>query len=308
MARQSRHVPPEVLELVRGLEAEPGPIGRFFRLFRRYPIAWVAILIVLGVSAAFAPWVAPYDPIRDADFTAVRVPPFWQEGGSTAHLLGTDPVGRDVLSRVIHGSRVSLMVATVAIITGTIVGTALGLISGFLGGQVDEVIMRFVDMWLSLPFILLALVIAIVLGQSYGVMFLLLALISWTGFVRPVRGEVLSLKTRDYVQAARIAGASTLHILVHHILPGVTSTVIVLATLRAGGLVLAESVLSYLGVGIPPPTPTWGGMVADGRNYLDDNWWISTMPGIGIFLLVMSLNFVGDWLRDRWDPRLRQQI
>ena len=308
MTHQSRRVPPEVLERVRELEAEPGPIGRFFRLFRRYPIVWAVILIILGISAAFAPWISPYDPIRDADFTAVRVPPFWQEGGSTAHLLGTDPVGRDVLSRVIHGSRVSLMVATVAIISGTIFGTALGLISGFMGGQVDEVIMRFVDMWLSLPFILLALVIAIVLGQSYGVMFLLLALISWTGFVRPVRGEVLSLKTRDYVQAARIAGASTLHSLVHHILPGVTSTVIVLATLRAGGLVLAESVLSYLGVGIPPPTPTWGGMVADGRNYLDGNWWISTMPGIGIFLLVMSLNFVGDWLRDRWDPRLRQQI
>ncbi len=308
MVEQSDRTPLEVAVRVRRLETEPGPVGRFFRLFRRYPIIWVAILILLGVCAAFAPWVAPYNPVRDADFTAVRVPPFWQDGGSTAHLLGTDPVGRDVLSRVIHGARVSLMVATVAIVSGTIVGTALGLVSGFMGGQVDEVIMRFVDMWLSLPFILLALVIAIAMGQSYGVMFLLLALISWTGFVRPVRGEVLSLKTRDYVEAARIAGSSTTRILIKHILPGVTSTVIVLATLRAGGLVLAESILSYLGVGIPPPTPTWGGMVADGRNYLEDNWWISTMPGIGIFLLVMSLNFVGDWLRDRWDPRLRQQI
>jgi len=180
------------------------------------------------------------------------------------------------------------------------------LAAGFIGGIVDEIVMRLVDAWIALPFIMLALVIKIVLGTSLTVMFFMLILISWVGFVRPVRGEVLSLRERDYVFAARVAGASGFRIAFRHILPGVSSTVIVLATLGAGGLVLTESVLSYLGVGIPQPTPTWGNMISDGREYLDTAWWISTMPGIAIFLLVLSLNFIGDWLRDRWDPKLRQ--
>jgi peptide/nickel transport system permease protein len=272
----------------------------------RYPIIWVTIFTILVILAVGAPFFAEHDPIRDADFSRVRGAPFWLEGGTTDFLLGTDQVGRDIWSRLLYGGRVSLMVVAVAMTSGMIIGTALGLAAGFIGGIVDEIVMRLVDAWIALPFIMLALVIKIVLGSSLTVMFFLLILISWVGFVRPVRGEVLSLRERDYVSAARIVGASGFRIAFRHILPGVSSTVIVLATLGAGGLVLTEATLSYLGVGIPQPTPTWGNMISDGRQYLDSAWWISTMPGIAIFLLVLSLNFTGDWLRDRWDPQLRQ--
>lgn len=282
-----------------------GPIVAYDFL-RRYPIVWATVFTLLVVLAAFAPVIAEHDPIRDADFTRVRNPPVWLEGGTSEFWLGTDQVGRDLWSRLLYGGRASLMVVAVGMTSGMIIGTALGLAAGFIGGIVDEIIMRLVDAWIALPFIMIALVIKIVLGTSFTIMFLILVLISWVGFVRPVRGEVLSLRERDYVASARVAGASSWRIAFRHILPGVSSTVIVLATLGAGGLVLAESTLSFLGVGLPPPTPTWGNMIADGRDYLDTAWWISTMPGIAIFLLVLSLNFTGDWLRDRWDPKLRQ--
>ena len=274
-------------------------------MLRRYPVLPAAIMVMLIVSSVFAPLLTVHDPIRDTDFANSWRPPLWRaEDGN--HIFGTDKLGRDIYTRVIYGGRVSLMVAGIALASGVLVGTTLGLVAGYLGGHVDEIIMRLVDVWIALPFIMVALVIAIVLGKSYGVMFLLLALVAWVTFVRPVRGEVLSLRTREYVSFARIAGASTPRILLRHILPGVINTVIVLATLRAGGLVLTESVLSFLGVGIPAPTPTWGGMVADGRSVLDLAWWVATIPGAAIFLLVMSLNFLGDWFRDHFDPRLRQ--
>ena len=282
-----------------------GPIA-VYDFLRRYPIIWTVVFALLVVLAAFAPMLAPHDPIRDADFTRVRNPPIWLEGGAPEFWLGTDQVGRDLWSRLLYGGRASLMVVAVGMTSGMIIGTSLGLAAGFIGGIIDEIIMRLVDAWIALPFIMIALVIKIVLGTSFTIMFLILVLISWVGFVRPVRGEVLSLRERDYVSSARVAGASGFRIAFRHILPGVSSTVIVLATLGAGGLVLAEATLSYLGVGIPQPTPTWGNMVSDGRDYLDTAWWISTMPGIAIFLLVLSLNFLGDWLRDRWDPKLRQ--
>ena len=283
---------------------------KIFKIFWHYisktPIIWVGILSILVISSALAPFITNFDPIRDADFSNVLLPPFYIEGGNTTHILGTDQIGRDIFSRMLYGGRVSLLVAGVAIVSGTIVGTILGMISGFKGGIWDEIIMRLVDMWIALPFIMVALVIAIVLGQSWGFMFLLLTLIAWVSFVRPIRGEVLSLREREYIQYATSAGSSQLRIIVRHILPNISSTVLVIATMNAGGLVLAESILSFLGVGIPAPTPTWGSLVSDGRGYLEDAWWISTMPGISIFLLVMSLNFCGDWLRDRWDPKLNQ--
>ena len=182
----------------------------------------------------------------------------------------------------------------------------MGLVAGYFGGFVDEIIMRITDVWLGLPFILIAIVVVIALGQTMTILLMLLALLAWTAFVRNVRGEVLSLKTRDYVALAKVAGASTFRILIWHILPGVLNTIIVIATLRVGQLILTEAILSYLGAGIPPPTPAWGAMVADGRSFINDAWWISFFPGVAIFLIVMSLNFLGDWMRDRFDPRLRQ--
>ena len=222
--------------------------------------------------------------------------------------LGKDPIGRDVLSRLIMGTRISLMIVAVSMIVGTVVGTGLGLIAGFKGGIIDEIIMRAVDIWFGIPFILVALIIAVVVGPGLTTMMGLLALASFGGFVRQVRAEVLSLKERDYVALARVAGASTTRILMVHILPGVSSTVMVIATMSTGGLILAESFLSFVGAGVPPPTPTWGAMVADGRGYMRDAWWITVVPGVAILITVMSLNFLGDWLRDKLDPRLRQLV
>ena len=222
------------------------------------------------------------------------------------HPLGGDHIGRDLLSRVIHGARVTLTVSMIALLSGLLVGVAMGLISGYFGGFVDEVIMRITDIWLGIPFILLAIVVVIAVGQTFVILLMLLALTVWATFVRNVRGEVLTIKERDYVSLARVAGASTFRMIIWHILPGVVNTIIVLATLRVGQVILTESILSFLGAGIPPPTPAWGAMVSDGRLYINDAWWISFFPGLCIFLLVMSLNFFGDWLRDRLDPRLRQ--
>lgn len=293
---------------ITGLNRLRGCALQTLRYMKRTPVVWLVIISVLIISSVFAPFLTSYHPLKDADFRAVLRPPFFLDGGDTSHLLGTDQIGRDIFTRILHGGRVSLMVAAVAIFFGTLIGTSLGIIAGYAGGLLDEMIMRFVDMWIALPFILLALVIAIVLGQSFGVMFLLLALLAWVSFVRPIRGEVLSLRERDYVMYSKSSGASHLRIMVKHILPNVASTVLVIATLGAGGLIIAESILSFLGVGIPQPTPTWGGMISDGRSYLDSAWWISTMPGIAILLLVVSLNFLGDWLRDHWDPKLNQLI
>ena len=237
---------------------------------------------------------------EQADVIAKVHVPTW------SHVLGGDNIGRDLLSRVIHGARVTLTVSLIALVSGLLVGVAMGLVAGYFGGFIDEVIMRITDVWLSIPFILLAIVVVIVLGQTFIILLCLLALTVWASFVRNVRGEVLTIKERDYVALARVAGSSTFRMIIWHILPGVINTIIVLATLRVGQIVLTESILSFLGAGIPPPTPAWGAMVNDGRSYINDAWWISFFPGACIFLLVMSLNFFGDWVRDRLDPRLRQ--
>ncbi len=276
-----------------------------WQFFRRWPVLPVFVLAVLVFAAIFAPLVAPHDPIKQ-NLGLRNAPPAWAEGGSMMHLLGNDHVGRDILSRIIHGSRISLMVAGVALGSGMLAGSALGLLAGWYGGVIDEVIARLVDIWLALPFLLVALVLVIVLGQSVTVMMGVLALVAWSLFVRNVRAEVLSLRERDYVALAKVAGASTPRILVVHIFPGVVNTIVVIATLAVGSLILTEATLSFLGAGIPSPTPAWGLMISEGRDYLRNAWWISFFPGLAIFFTVMSLNFLGDWLRDRLDPRLRQ--
>ena len=232
--------------------------------------------------------------------------PGTRAGGSSKFLLGTDGLGRDILSRIVFGARISLIVSAVTLVIGGGLGVFLGLSSGWYGGWIDEVLMRLVDIILSLPLILVALVMVAAFGQSLELIIGVLAIWIWPRFARQVRGEVLQLKTMDYVSAARIVGASIPRILFNHLLPGTMNTVIVVSTLQVGIVILLEATLSFMGAGVPPPEPAWGSMVADGRDHLVDSWWAATMPGIAILFTVMSLNLFGDWLRDTLDPRLRQ--
>ena len=281
---------------------------------RRWPVIPGAVILLLVIMGVFGPYIAPHDPVIITNILDRHTPPVGFEAcvglkcktGSWKHPLGTDHVGRDVLSRIIVGSRISLMVAALSLVVGLIVGTSVGMISGYLGGIFDEIITRIVDIWLALPFLMVALLVVLIFGQSLGVVFVLLALLSWVGFVRVVRAQTLQLKEMDYVALARVAGAHPVRIILRHVLPGVINSAIVIATLNVGNLILAEATLSFLGAGIPPPTPAWGVLISEGREYISTSWWPTAFPGVGIFLVVMSLNFLGDWARDRFDPRLRQ--
>lgn len=296
------------------------PLRLAWKIFREWPILPGIVMGALVITAVFAPFFAPAE-FRTQSLADKNHAPVWfsdaepterdiAKGRDPAGLyrLGADAFGRDVLTRVIFGARVSLQMVLIALTSGVIIGTGLGLAAGYWGGWIDELISRIVDFWLALPFIMVAMVVAIVWGQSFTIILILLALLAWSPFVRNVRAEVLTLKQRDYVSMARVYGASDWRILTRHLLPGVTNTIVVLATLRVGSLILAEASLSFLGIGIPPPTPAWGLMVAEGRQWLTTAWWISFFPGLAIFLIVMSLNFFGDWLRDKLDPRLRQIV
>lgn len=277
----------------------------FWGFMRRYPVVPVLILVLLVTCAALAPVLSPHDPVR-GNLRASGIPPVFMSGGTWEHPFGTDIQGRDIMSRVIYGARVSTIIAGAVLLAGGIGGTLIGLVAGYRGGIVDQVAMRAVDFTLAMPFLLVALVVVIVFGQSLTLIIVLLILFGWDNFARVVRAETLALREADYVQIARIAGASELRVLFRHILPGVLGSVLVIGSLRVGALILTESTLSFLGVGVPPNTPAWGIMVADGRQHLGTAWWISTMPGGAIFLVVVGFNFLGDWLRDWFDPRLRQ--
>lgn len=278
---------------------------RRFAFLRRWPILPGAVFVILVVCAVGAPWIAPYSPTH-GNILQSGMPPAWMHGGSVKHLLGTDIQGRDILSRVIYGARISLFVAAVVLATGGAAGTLLGLVAGYAGKHVDEVIMRLVDVTMAVPFILIALVTVIVFQQGLGVVIGLLAIFSWGPFARQVRAETLSLKTRDYILLAKVSGASAPRILFRHLFPGVVNTLIVVATLRVGQLILTESILSFLGAGVPPPTADWGLMIAEGRTEIGQEWWIAFFPGVAIFLTVFATNFLGDWFRDYLDPQLRQ--
>ncbi len=270
-------------------------------------LPWIPLIIIglMVFAAVFAPVLAPYSPTKQT-LRDKLLPPAWQEGGTTEHLLGTDILGRDILSRLIHGSRVSLIVAATALLSGGAIGGALGIISGYVGGKVDTLIMRAVDATLAFPTILFALLLAVTMGQGMLTVVLAVTLILWARFARVTRGEVLALKTLDYIALARVHGCSGFRIMAAHIMPNVFNTFMVMLTLHVGLVILTEASLSFLGAGIPPPTPSWGQMVADGRAKVASAWWISIIPGVAITMVVISFNLFGDWLRDRLDPRLRQ--
>jgi peptide/nickel transport system permease protein len=272
---------------------------------RKAPWIPICIISIMVLMAVFAPLVAPYSPIDQA-LREKLLPPFWLEGGGTDHILGTDAFGRDVLSRLIYGARVSLLVALLALIAGGGVGLTIGIVAGYIGGALDNLLMRLVDAAFTFPAILFALLLAVTMGQGLGTLVIAISLLLWASFARVIRGEVLMLRQRDFVALAKVRGCSSLRIMATHILPNVLNTFMVLVTLNIGVVIIAEASLSFLGAGIPPPTPTWGLMIAEGRGRIADAWWVALIPGIAITLLVLSVNQFGDWLRDRLDPQLRQ--
>ena len=263
------------------------------------------VLAALVFTAVFAPYLAPHSP-TDGDITQKSIPPVWMERGDREHPLGTDRFGRDVLSRIIWGSRISLLVSIVAIGVAGTFGTLLGLISGYRGGLTDTVLMRLTDIGLSLPTILIAVVLVAVSEPSLRNVVLVIALLLWPRFARQIRGETLAIKEHDFVALAVVAGRSSAWIIRRHIFPNVVPTLLVISTLQVGYVILLEGTLSFLGVGVPPPNPAWGLMIADGRGFLATAWWISLFPGLAMLLTVLAVNLMGDWLRDHLDPKLRQ--
>ena len=271
-----------------------------------FPVIPAAILLVLALTAICAELIAPYNP--EVGVLGDRFkPPAWQYGGSEAHLLGTDHLGRDVLSRLIFGARVSMVVGFAAVMVAGFIGTGLGILSGYLGGWVDQVIMRVTDTWLALGVLTFAIFLAAVVGPSEWNIVIILGLVYWTRYARVIRGEVLSLKERDYVRLAIVAGCSKWTIMRKHILPNVFNSAIVLGTLMLGVVIVTEAALSFLGVGVPPPKPAWGLMLADGKKgMMAGYWWLTVLPGCCIMFMVLSANLLGDWLRVKLDPQLRQ--
>jgi peptide/nickel transport system permease protein len=282
-----------------------GGWGKRLAVLKRAPKLPTAIVLVSVLVAVLAPMIAPHSAI-DSDLRARGLAPAFIDGGSSEYPLGTDRQGRDILSRIIVGTRISLSVAALSILVGGVVGTSLGLLAGYRGGWVDALIMRVVDLSLAFPSILLALIFAVTMKPSFWVVVAVLGFILWARYARLVRGEVLAWKQLDFVALARMAGCSSLRIIATHLLPNVANSVVVLSTLQVGWAIVVEASLSFLGAGIPPPTPTWGGMVSEGRKYLETLWWMSVFPGVAIMLVVLSFNMFGDWLRDILDPKLRQ--
>jgi peptide/nickel transport system permease protein len=262
-------------------------------------------MVVVVLAAVCAPLVAPYDPTQQSLRERLKGPTWVPEAGRQWHLLGTDQLGRDILSRIIYGSRVSLIVGFAAVIIGGSIGGSLGLLSGYAGGIVDELVMLLADAQLAFPFILLAIGIIAVLGPSFGNLIVIVGLSGWVTYARLVRAQVLTIKEREYVLAIRGLGGSTWRILASHIVPNTLAPFLVVTTLELARTILLESTLSFLGLGIQPPTPSWGGMLNEGRSYLDSAWWISALPGLVLMLTALVVSRVGDWLRDVLDPTLR---
>ena len=268
------------------------------------PLIPLSIIVVFVFSAVFADLITFHDAYK-VNLPDRLIPPFWQDGGSLSHPLGTDPLGRDVLVRIIYGTRVSIIIAGAALTIGGGFGTLVGLTAGFYGGKVDTLLMRLADITLAFPLILFAILMVMVIGPSMMNVIVAISLVLWARYARVIRGEVLGLMQRDFIARARVSGASDWRIMMRHLLPNVMPTLIVLLTLQVGWVIIVEASLSFLGAGIPPPTPAWGSMLAEGREYVSTAWWVTTAPGIAIMLVVLAFNLSGDWLREKLDPKQR---
>jgi peptide/nickel transport system permease protein len=272
---------------------------------RRLPVFPLSIIVVFVLAAVFAGVLSPADP----DEQSLRhrfTPPVWDERGTWKHVLGTDRLGRDILSRVIWGARVSLTAGVLTVLLASAFGAGVGLVAGYHGGRVDAALMRITDATMSFPVILLALILAVTIGPSFVNVVTAIAVILWARYARVIRGKVLTLMELDFITQARIAGASAWRIILCHLFPNTLNTLVVLITLQVGYVIIVEASLSFLGAGIPPPTPAWGSMIAEGRDFVTSAWWVSFFPGLAILLVVLAFNLLGDWLRDTLDPKLRQ--
>jgi peptide/nickel transport system permease protein len=271
---------------------------------RRTALFGLVVIAVVALTAAFAPVVAPFDPLAQDIGQRLREPG-WQDAQGRLHPLGTDHLGRDILARIIYGSRIALVVGVAAVAISGVLGMAVGLVAGYFGGRVDDCLMRLADVQLAFPFILLAIAVIGVLGPSLPNIIIVIGVSSWVVYARVVRGEVLSIREREFVQAAVALGSRDVRVLRQHVLPNTFTPWLVVATLDMARVIVIESALSFLGLGVQPPTPTWGGMLADGRVYLSTAWWLATFPGLAILVTVLGINLFGDGLRDTLDPRLK---
>lgn len=281
-------------------------MGRLRDALMGIPLIPAGILLIVVVAGLLGPLAAPYDP-EENDLLSSFLPPLWKQGGSMAHPLGTDQFGRDVLSRLIVGARISLLVGCMAVFFSGSIGTTVAITAGYLGGKVDAVLMRTTDAMLSMPYLLIGVALAGIMGPGLYNLVVVLAVLGWSSYARIIRSEVLRVKTQDFIVLARITGCSTARILWKHIFPNIVNTMIVLATLQLGITIILAASLSFLGMGVPPPTPEWGLMVAEGREYLSSAWWLATLPGLCILLTCLAANLLGDWLRLRLDPKFRQR-
>ena len=283
----------------------PGRVTQWRRKVREYRLPWLPILVfaLMIVAAVFAPWLAPHET-DTLNILNKNIPP----GATAEHLLGTDTLGRDILSRMIFGARTTVLISLAALLTGGVVGTVLGLVSGYIGGWTDTIIMRITDAALGFPTILVALVIAVILGKGTEVIILAVALTVWARFARMIRGDVLAIKVLDFVTVAKISGVSTPVLIWRHIFPNVVNTLMVITSLLVGQVILLEAALSFLGLGLAPGAPSWGIMVSEGKDVILDVWWLSLFPGVAITIVVLAFNFFGDWIRDQLDPKLRHSM
>jgi peptide/nickel transport system permease protein len=294
----------------RGLVAPPQWLEQWADLVRsftrsRLAMIGLVLLAVILFLAIAAPWIAPHDPL-DQDLGITLMPPAWEQGGTLEHLLGTDHFGRDSLSRLLYGANVSLRASGSAALFSLLLGVAIGLVAGYLGGLVESLLMRIVDVFLAFPLILIALALAAILGPSLQNLILVMGITGWMAYARVIRAAVITIKTREYIAAAIVSGCTHTRIMVKHILPNIVAPALVLFTFGFAQFIILESGLSFLGLGVPPPTPTWGRMLYEGRDYLTIAPWEITLPGLCIMLIVLSVNFIGDGLRDALDPRLRR--